>query len=68
MLRGATLRSDTTIVRKSLVKYHTVKRLPNAYLGCGEGQTKSRACVLFTEREVSFRVEASARTMTKESS
>ena len=27
-----------------------------------------RACALFTEREVSFRVEASTRTMTKESS
>jgi hypothetical protein len=35
---------------------------------CGEGQTESRACALFTEREVSFRVEASAWTMTKESS
>ena len=34
---------------------------------CGEGQTERRACALFTEREVSFRVEASARTMTKES-
>ena len=35
---------------------------------CGEGQTESHACVLSTERKVSFRVEASARTMTKESS
>jgi hypothetical protein len=41
---------------------------PVARLDCGEGQTESRACALFTEREVSFRVEASARTMTKESS
>jgi hypothetical protein len=35
---------------------------------CGERQTERSACALFTEREVSFRVEASARTMTKESS
>ena len=41
---------------------------PVARLDCSEGQTESRACALFTEREVSFRVEASARTMTKESS
>jgi hypothetical protein len=37
-------------------------------VSCGEGQTERRACALFTEREVSFRVEASVRTMTKESS
>ena len=41
---------------------------PVARLDCGEGQTERRACALFTKREVSFRVEASARTMTKESS
>jgi hypothetical protein len=35
---------------------------------CGEGQTKSHACVLSTEQEFSFRIEASAQTMTKESS
>jgi hypothetical protein len=36
--------------------------------GYGEGQTKSNACVLSTEQKFSFSVEASAQTMTKESS
>jgi len=41
---------------------------PVTKLDCGEGQTKNRAYVLSTEQEFSFRVEASVRTMTKESS
>ncbi len=43
-------------------KIHRLDRV-----SCGEGQTESRACVLPTEQKVSFRVEASARTMMKES-
>ena len=63
MIRGVRL---LLTAQASVVRYRTSLLVVDMI--CGEGQTERRACALFTEREVSFRVEASARTMTKESS